>query len=231
MPAKNNNQTPLKKGKECLDLLYSTWCVTDRHGLYIHNTSHLPCTDQTQKSELTKIGTVQEIAYSAVYPVQGEKTPVFRLNVCVPEWEDEPSSMTWYVVREIDFRDFSDKGFRQEYLKQPDKDGCENVDPQLLLAWSTGVGGTKGNWFKNWFHKFFDDRAPSAQRNRPARSDVPSVFGGHDAASSTTLPSAIQQPPNAPAAVPALPSVQKVPANAYTMSKSKCVCFVLCLLY
>jgi hypothetical protein len=227
MPAKNSNQTPLKKGKECGDLLFSTWCVTDRHGLYIHNTGHLPFTDKVQKSDLTKIGTVEDIAYSAVYQVQGDKTPVFKLKVYIPEWDDEPETWTWYVVREIDFRDFSAQGFREEYLDQPEKQGCENVDPQLLLAWSAGVGGTKGNWFKNWFNKN-DDKAPSAQRNKPARSDMPSVFGGIDAASSTTLP--IQQP-NVPAALPALPGIQKAPANLYAMSKSKCVCFVLCLLY
>ena len=233
MPAKKGaKETPQKKNQECDELLFSTWCVTNRRGLYVHSCGHYVIDDHEHKGELTKIGTVEDVSYSAVYNVKGEKTPVFKLYVCIPEWENEEEEMKWYVVREIDFRNLADSGFRAQYLFQPEENGCSNVDKALLDAWAVGVGGTKGNWFKNWFNnEQFADSDRSAPRNRPARTDMPAVFGGQAATSSTTLPAAIQQPPNLPTAITALPTVQKVPPNAYAISKSKCVCVLLWLLY
>lgn len=234
MPARRTgNETPKKKNEVCEDLLFSTWCVTDRRGLYIHNQGHQPFTAETQKGELIKMGTIVDVHFSTVYPVQGEKCDVFKLMLNIPAWEDEDETWKTYVVREIDFRNFADNVFRHEHLLHPEDNGCSNVDKQLLDDWAAGVGGTKGAWFKNWYNKKMENLEASVPRNRLVKHVMPSVFGGQAAATSTTLPIAntIQQPPSIPTSTMVLPSFHRVPSHLAAQSRSKFVYVVLCLLY
>ena len=61
----------------------------DQNGLVTNDVEH--------KGALEKVGTVVDVCYSSVYPVSGKKTPVFKLQVLIPEWEDEPERCVWYV--------------------------------------------------------------------------------------------------------------------------------------
>ena len=98
MPAKRTAQeTPTKKDDICGDLLESAWCVTDRRGLYVFDQNGLVTNDVEHKGALEKVGTVVDVCYSSVYPVFGKKTPVFKLQVLIPEWEDEPARSAWYM--------------------------------------------------------------------------------------------------------------------------------------
>ncbi len=169
-----------------------------------------------QKGQLDKVGTVVDVCYSSVYPIARKKFPVFKLFVCVPAWEDEPEVNKWYAVREVEFRNFSDVGFRHEHLESPENNGCLNVDKRLLDDWSEGVGGTKGRWFKDWFNNLLEQSGiptPSNQREvnlGPEEVPVPMVFGVLQAAAP---PAPIQQPLPPPSVVPVLPTFNRIPNN------------------
>ena len=229
MPARRTAQeTPTKKDELCLDLLEVVWCVTDRRGLYVFDPCSTVINVAEQKGQLDKCGTVADVCYSGVYPISGKKTPVFKLQVLIPAWEEEPEYLKWFVVRETSFRNFADVGFRYENLDTPEKNGCLNVDKQLLDAWSTGVGGTKGQWFKHWFANLLEQSGiptPSSEReNRlaPAEVPVPSVFGGQPAAPPPPAP--LQQALPPPPVASSLPTFNRIPAHLQNRPASKCVC-------
>ena len=177
-----------------------------------------------------------DVCYSSVYPVFGKKTPVFKLQVLIPEWEDEPARSVWYVVRETDFRNFADVVFRYEHLDIPEKNGCLNVDKNLLDAWADGVGGSRGTWFKHWFNNLMEQSgtpAPSSERDdrlAPAEVPVPSVFGGQPAAPPPPVPPQQALPP--PPVATSLPTFNRIPAHLQNRPAlpSKCVCVCVTVL-
>lgn len=239
MPAKRPVETPTKKDDVDESLLFSSWCVTDRRGLYIFEPGQPHSSNEDLKGEVIKIGTIVDVSYSGVYKIDGQKCGVFKMMVFIKGYEEERDTRKWYVVREVDFRDFSDAGFRHGSLLTPNETTCTNVDRQLLLDWSTGVGGTKGGWFKTWYTKKIDALEASEPRQRRNKEqqgsiELPGVFGGQPATSSANPPNQIQPPPPPPlpvsAANAALPSFNRIPANQFAQrGLSKCVC--ICLIF
>ena len=239
MPAKRPVETPTKKDDVDESLLFSSWCVTDRRGLYIFEPGQPHSSNEDLKGELMKIGTIVDVSYSGVYKIDGQKCGVFKIMVFVKGFDQDRDTRRWYVVREVDFRDFSDAGFRHASLLTPTETTCTNVDKQLLLDWSAGVGGTKGAWFKNWYTKkveLLEASEPRPRRNKEQQGSIelPGVFGGQPATSSANPPNQIQPPPPPPlpvsAANAALPTFNRIPTNQFAQrGLSKCVC--ICLIF
>ena len=237
MPAKRTVETPTKKEDVDESLLFSSWCVTDRRGLYIFEPGQPHSSNEDLKGEVMKMGLIVDVSYSGVYKIDGNKCGVIKLMVFSKGFAEENDTRRWYVVREIDFRDFSDTGFRHASLLTPNESPCMNVDRQLLMDWSAGVGGTKGAWFKNWYTKkveLLEASEPRPRRNREQQgsNEVPVVFGGQPATSSANQPNQIQPPP-APtlpvsAANAALPTFNRIPPNQFAQrGSSKCLCICL----
>ena len=233
MPARKVPITPVKGDDVCEDVLGSHWCVTNRRGFYVFNNTLDPNEPNYHKGgELIKLGVVTDVSYSAVYSVEGTKTPVYKFKVYIEEYEHEEEQWKWYVVKETDFQNFADSNFRHEHLRDPLETSCMNVDKQLLEDWSTGIGCSKGNWFKRWFFRQMGLLEPSARQKAQARQEaqqvIPPVFGAQPgvlptAATTTTTPHIPIVMPPAPSFLAQLPSVQRMPQ--YTR---KCLYFSEC---
>ena len=233
MPARKVPKTPVKGDEVCEDVLGSHWCVTDRRGLYVFNNTLDPDEPNYHKGgELIKLGKLSDVSYSAVYSVNGTKTAVYKFKVYIEPYEDEEEQWKWYVVRETDFQNFADTNFRLEHLRDSIETACMNVDRQLVEDWSTGVGMSKGKWFKNWYTANIDSLEASVPQKKPARQQaqqaIPGVFGAQPgvlptAATATTTPHIPLVMPPPPTFLSQLPSVQRMPQPS-----GKCLYFSEC---
>lgn len=190
------------------DLISSPWCITDRNGLYVHEWAG----DEREANEvdytLTRVGTVRQVNWSGVYQMQGRPINVFKIKVYIKGYDhgndtiDE--SLTWYVVVEENFVDFSDQEWRDQRLNQSEL-ACANVDGALMDA-SVVVIDKKGNcgkWLKNWFSQQGGEVTQSANApNRTQSTTNPSVFGMSGTIPDKTDESASGTPPKKPTQEP-----------------------------